>query len=181
MKKKRKKKRKKIERSRKEDFLPVIVGIATYRDEEQARDAVQLLKVSGIRASLDTTAFGKLRPKIYTRDGFSLWVLENDAERARRILELALKFARPREKFQLPPEEGTVEFVDMMVHDCRQYLLIAEGKIKDISEEGELELDDPTNDLFKIAIRLKRLKDQCMRQAGGRPLDWQHGGGLGPA
>ena len=85
---------------------------------------------------------------------------------------------KKRSKLQLPPKEGTPEFLDMLIHDCRQYLMIAEGKIKSIAEEGELELDEPTNDLFKIAIRLKRLKDQCMRQARRRPLDWQHNGRL---
>ena len=74
---------------------------------------------------------------------------------------------------QLPPEEGTLGFLDMLIHDCRQYLMIAIGEIKDIDEEGELELEDPTEDIHKITIRLKRLKDQCMRQAGSRPLDWQ--------
>ena len=56
--------------------------------------------------------------------------------------------------------------------------MIATGEIKDIHEEGELELDDPTEDIGKITIRLKRLKAQCMRQAGRQGLDWQHGGGL---
>jgi hypothetical protein len=76
-------------------------------------------------------------------------------------------------KVQLPPVEGTPEYLDMLIHDCRQYLLIATGAIKDISEEGELELDEPTNDLFKLMIRLRRLKDQCMRQARRTPMDWQ--------
>ena len=74
---------------------------------------------------------------------------------------------------QLPPEEGTLGFLDMLIHDCRQYLMIATGELKGIDEEGELELDDPTEDIHKITIRLKRLKNQCMRQAGRRPLDWQ--------
>lgn len=156
-----------------------IGGIERYRDEGQARDAIQLLKAAGIRASLDSSALGKSCPKIHTANGFQLWVRGEDAARASEILDLARRFARLRKKFQLPPEEGTVEFLDMMVHDCRQYLMIATGKLKDISEEGELELDEPTNDLYKIAIRLKRLKEQCMRQAGGMPLDWEHGGGLG--
>lgn len=74
---------------------------------------------------------------------------------------------------KLPPEEGTLVFLDMLIHDCRQYLMIATGELKSIEEEGELELDDPTEDIQKITIRLKRLKDQCMRMAGRRPLDWQ--------
>ncbi|MBI3313625.1 MAG: hypothetical protein HYZ83_05280 [Candidatus Omnitrophica bacterium] len=74
---------------------------------------------------------------------------------------------------KLPPDEGTLGFLDMLIHDCRQYLMIATGEIKSIEEEGELELDDPTEDIRKITIRLKRLKDQCMRIAGKRPLDWQ--------
>ena len=61
----------------------------------------------------------------------------------------------------------------MLIHDCRQYLMIATGELKSIEEEGELELDDHTEDIGKIALRLKRLKDQCMRIAGKRPLDWQ--------
>lgn len=74
---------------------------------------------------------------------------------------------------KLPPEEGTMVFLDMLIHDCRQYLMIATGELKSIEEEGELELDDPTEDIHKITIRLKRLKNQCMRMAGKRPLDWQ--------
>jgi len=155
-----------------------IINITRYRDKAQAQDAIRLLKAAGIRAEMDNTAFGKEYGKIITKDRFPLWVRMEESERASEVLELAILFARPRKKFQLPPEEGTAEFLDMMVHDCRQYLLIATGEIKDISEEGELELDDPTQDLYKIGIRLKRLKSQCMRQAGLRPLDWQHGGGL---
>ncbi|OGX06593.1 MAG: hypothetical protein A3G87_09305 [Omnitrophica bacterium RIFCSPLOWO2_12_FULL_50_11] len=164
-------------RGSKKENLQAICGIAVYRDKTQAEDAVRLLQAAGVRAELDTKAFGQ--PETFSTRGTALWVWLRDRERTHEVLDFARRFARPRRKFQKPAEEGTVEFVDMMVHDCRQYLLIAEGKIKDIAEEGELELDDPTNDLFKIAIRLKRLKDQCMRQAGGRPLDWQHGGGLG--
>jgi len=165
----------------KKEKIPPIVNIVRYRDKGQLRDAIILLKAAGIQAETDTLAFGKAYGKTITKGAFSLWVRDGDHDRASEVLELACRFARPRKKFQLPPEEGTVEFVDMMVHDCRQYLLIATGELKNISEEGELDLDDPTNDLFKIAIRLKRLKEQCMRQAGLRPLDWQHGGGLGTA
>lgn len=164
---------------RKKPLSAALVDIARYRDPRQARDAVRLLQAAGIRAETDTSAFGKAYGKVITEDAVALWVRMEDRTRAHEVLELARCFTRPRKKFQLPPEEGTVEFVDMMVHDCRQYLLMAEGKIKDITEEGELELDEPTNDLYKIAIRLKRLKGQCMRQAGLRPFDWQHGGGLG--
>ena len=74
---------------------------------------------------------------------------------------------------KLPPDEGTLCFLDMLIHDCRQYLMIATGELKSIEEEGELALDDPTEDIEKITIRLKRLKDQCMRIAGKRPLNWQ--------
>ena len=162
----------------KKEKIPPIVNIIRYRDKEQVQDAIRLLKAAGIRAELDNSAFGKSYGKIIVDGAFPLWVRVEDSGRAHEVLELARRFTRPRKKFQLPPEEGTVEFVDMMVHDCRQYLMIAAGELKDISEEGELELDGPTNDLFKIAVRLKRLKDQCMRQAGRRPLDWQHGGGL---
>ena len=73
-----------------------------------------------------------------------------------------------------PPEEKSLGFLDMLIHDCRQYLMIATGELKSLEEEGELALDDPTEDIEKMTIRLKRLKDQCMRIAGRRSLDWQH-------
>lgn len=60
----------------------------------------------------------------------------------------------------------------MLIHDCRQYLMIATGELKNNTEEGILDLDEPTNDIAKITIRLKRLKSQCMRFAGWKDLDW---------
>ena len=73
----------------------------------------------------------------------------------------------------LPPAEGTLAFLDMLFHDSRQYLMIAAGELESIKEEGTLELDGPATDIEKITIRLKRLKDQCARQARRPPLDWQ--------
>lgn len=81
-------------------------------------------------------------------------------------------------KRKLPVAETKLYYLDMAIHDCRQYLMMAAGEIKSIEEEGELALDEPTQDITKITIRLKRLKDQCMRLAGKPPLDWIKGGGL---
>lgn len=171
-------------KSLKKDFriTVTICDIKHYPDKEQADLAAKLLRFAGIQASTEPADIG--RPDIsYRGDDFPLFIAgkREDFSRARHILELST-FLESRTRLgpvHLPPEEGSMENLDMLIHDCRQYLLIAEGKIKDISEEGELELDDPTNDIYKITIRLKRLKSQCMRQAGKRPLDWEHGGGLG--
>lgn len=81
----------------------------------------------------------------------------------------------PEEKkygMKLPPDKGTLGFLDMEIHDCRQYLLIAEGVLKDITEEGPLLQDDPTEDINKICDRVIKLKSQCMRMAN-RPPTWQ--------
>ncbi len=64
---------------------------------------------------------------------------------------------------KLPPDENTLGFIDMEIHDCRQYLMIATGELSDITEEGPLAQDDPTEDIQKICERLKKLKSQCMQ------------------
>lgn len=99
--------------------------------------------------------------------------------RTHRLVQLPSKNEK-KYGMKLPPEEGTLVFLDMLIHDCRQYLMIATGELKSIEEEGVLELDEPTEDIKKITIRLKRLKDQCMKIAGRPRLDWEHHGGLGP-
>lgn len=154
-----------------------VLNLNRFTDKEQAEDAVALLNAAGIKAGTDARDFGS--GVYYAGKATAIYVWYEDGRKAREILERARLFARPRKSVQIPPEEGMPEFLDMLIHDCRQYLMIATGELKNIEEEGELDLDDPTNDLFKIGIRLKRLKDQCMQQAGYRPLDWEHGGGLG--
>lgn len=160
---------------------PEVGILRTYRAPAKAEAAVQLLGLCGLRAATDLKDLGRPGERIYSRKGTLLWVRDEDSERASEILELAARFAtQPGEPLELPPEDGTLENLDMLIHDCRQYLMIATGELKDITEEGVLDLDDPTNDILKITIRLKRLKGQCMRMAGRIPLDWEHGGGLGP-
>lgn len=66
-----------------------------------------------------------------------------------------------------------IEELDILIHDCRQYLMIAAGEIKSIEEEGILADEQPTESLAEITHRLKKLKDQCMRIAGLTPLNWQ--------
>ena len=66
---------------------------------------------------------------------------------------------------KLPPDKNTLGFIDMEIHDCRQYLMIATGELKDVIEEGVLIKDAPTDDIRKICKHLKKLKDQCMRMA----------------
>ena len=144
-----------------------------FTAKEQAQDAVRLLRATGIKASTKAADFGKEYAGFGIQGRTPLFVWGSDHDRAREILDQALLFSRPRKKVQIPPQEGTPEYLDMLIHDCRQYLMIATGELKSIEEEGTLDLDEPTNDLFKLMIRLRRLKDQCMRQAGRRPLDWQ--------
>ena len=156
-----------------------ILNIERFPQKEQAGLAVQLLRACGIEAATDNRYFHPGAGLIFSPGKTLLWIRMKDSRRADKILELARLFGRPWKKVALPTQEGTMEFLDELIHDCRQYLMIATGELKSISEEGELALDEPTNDISKISIRLKRLKDQCMRQAGGIPLDWEHGGGLG--
>lgn len=146
--------------------------IRKYQRRDQAEAAIRLLEACGIKAATEAKKLGN--PVLYGGKETPLYVLHKHSWQASDILELATILASKSSKtVQLPPEEGTLEMLDMLIHDCRQYLMIATGELKSIEEEGELELDDPTNDLEKITIRLKRLKDQCMRQARLRPLDWQ--------
>ena len=71
---------------------------------------------------------------------------------------------------KLPPDINTLGFIDMEIHDCRQYLLIAAGVIKDITEEGPLAEEEPTDDIKKICERLIKLKSQCMHIANRSDL-----------
>lgn len=156
-----------------------ITGIERYPGKKTAETAAELLKLCGIKAFI-TAADCKHSSGLWSEEPM-VWVPSKDDRRAIKILELSRKLERKIKKgpIKLPPDENTLGCLDMLIHDCRQYLMIATGELKDIDEEGELELDDPTEDIEKITIRLKRLKSQCMRQAGRRGLDWQHGGGLG--
>lgn len=66
------------------------------------------------------------------------------------------------------------EDLDMLIHDCRQYLALARGEIESIAEEPDiLAMDEPSSDPLIVLDRLRRLKDDCMRVAGERPLDWK--------
>lgn len=152
-----------------------------YRDPEEADLACRLLAAAGIKAATNTEDLG--RPGFhYAGKGVPLYIEHKDSGRADEVLELARKLwqsvTAKKKKPLLPPEEGTLVNLDMLIHDCRQYLMIATGELKSIEEEGVLALDEPTEDIRKITIRLKRLKSQCMRMAGKTGLDWEHGGGL---
>ncbi len=150
-----------------------ICQIKVFRRKAQAEAAVALLEVSGIKAAISPEDLGR-GDISYGGKGVPLFVYRKDSQKASGVLERAALFAAKALKtIQLPPEEGTLEFLDMLIHDCRQYLMIVIGELKSIEEEGELELDEPTNDIEKITIRLKRLKSQCARMTGRKPLDWQ--------
>ena len=156
--------------------MNTVLSIPMGTNYEAAKAAVELLKAAGIKASIDAQGVG--RPGLYSERA-TVWILYRDRLKADKVLLAARKYMRERKKkVTLPPEIGSLEYLDMLVHDCRQYLMIATGELKSIEEEGELELDDPTNDSEKIAIRLKRLKGQCMKMAGRIGLDWEHGGGM---
>lgn len=159
--------------------MKTISMIREYRTRHQAEAAARLLEACGIKAATSAAALG--RPDVsFAGKSTPVIVDLKDSRRASEIIERAVLFAAKSAKnVQLPPEEGTLELIDMLIHDCRQYLMIANGELKSIEEEGALALDDPTNDIEKITIRLKRLKDQCMGMTGRKPLDWQHEGGLG--
>lgn len=162
-------------------FHPIAINLFdTFPDKEQAGAVVRLLAACGIKVATDPAQLGR-KGFSYFGEGVALYCRSKDSKTIHRILEISrrLEVLRDKGPIKLPPDEGTLECLDMLIHDCRQYLMIATGEIKTIEEEGVLALEDPTNDIHKITIRLKRLKDQCMRQAGGTPLDWQHGGGMG--
>jgi len=156
-----------------------ILDLKRYPDKTQAETAAKLLNAAGIKASTRSADLGHAGFRSGGRKT-PLLIFYKDAERADLILALArdLEAQYVKGPPHLPPDEGTMEFLDMLIHDCRQYLLIATGKIKSIEEEGELALDEPTKDIRKVTIRLKRLKSQCMGMARKLPLDWEHGGGL---
>lgn len=159
-------------------LMNTVLQIPMGPNKEKARAAVELLRLCGIKASCDARGVG--RPDLFGPEGeAAVWVLKRDGLKADKVLYAAGKYLIAREKkVALPPEFGTLEYLDMLIHDCRQYLMIAAGELKDIDEEGELALDDPTNDIEKITIRLKRLKGQCMKVTGRPRLDWEHGGGM---
>ena len=135
-----------------------------------ARKAIAYLRKHGIRAATDSRELGGR--SFYTGQGVALWVVVEDGRRAGRILADWSRKRKDLRSLTVYPENGTLDMLEMLIHDCRQYLMIATGEIKDISEEGTLELDDPSGDIEIITLRLKKLKDQCMRMAGRRPLDW---------
>lgn len=153
----------------------------TVTNLREAKAVVRLFRSAGIKASTEISDLKKNSGLWYGGKKTPLYIDCKDADKADTILEAARDFAKALKKIKkitLPPEEGTLENLDMLIHDCRQYLMIAAGELKSIEEEGSLELDDPTNDIRKITIRLKRLKAQCMIMAGKKPLDWEHHGGL---
>lgn len=150
-----------------------ICNLERYKTLAGARRAIAYLKRHGIKAATEAREISKEHAgSFYGGQGVAIFV---SARESRKAGEILYEWARKRKDLRsltLCPEEGTLDFLEMLIHDCRQYLMIATGEIKDISEEGVLELDDPSGDIEIITLRLKRLKDQCMRMAGRRPLDW---------
>ncbi len=155
-----------------------VCNLERFKTLAGAKKASAFLRKHGIRAATDTRQLGKNVPQCFY-DGkgkaFALWVKAKDMRKAGKLLEGWSKKRGDMRSLTVYPEDGTLDLLDMLIHDCRQYLMIATGELKDISEEGVLELDDPSGDIEIITLRLKRLKDQCMRMAGRRPLDWLRG------
>ena len=147
-----------------------VCNLERFKTLAGARKAVAYLRKHGIRAVTDARQLGS--PMMYLGEGVALWVKAKDIRKAGKILGGWVRERKGLRSLTLCPEEGTLDFLDMLIHDCRQYLMIATGEIKSISGEGTLALDDPSGDIEIITIRLKRLKDQCMRMAGRRPVNW---------
>lgn len=153
-----------------------VCNLERYKTAAGAQRAIAFLRKHGIRAATDTRKLGKNMPWcMYTGEAFAVWVKAKDSRRAGKILEGWSRKRGDMRSLTVYPEDATLDLLDMLIHDCRQYLMIATGEIKGISEEGVLELDAPSGDIEIITLRLKRLKDQCMRMAGRRPLDWLRG------
>lgn len=152
-----------------------------FRNQREAEAVVRLFQAAGMKAATNINDLRKSPGYFYGGKKTPVYVYAKDGSKAHSLLRAARDFAdtlKRIKKITLPPEDGTLEELDMLIHDCRQYLMIATGELKSIEEEGTLALDEPTNDIKKITIRLKRLKDQCMRMAGRIPLDWEQHGGL---
>lgn len=147
-----------------------ICNLERYKTATGARRAIAYLRKHGIRAVTDSRKLGGR--SFYTGQGVALWVLTKDSDKAGKLLQGWSRKRKDLQSLTVYPEDATLDLLDMLIHDCRQYLMIATGELKDISEEGTLELDDPSGDIEIITLRLKRLKDQCMRMAGRRPLNW---------
>ncbi len=155
-----------------------VCNLERYKTLAGARKAIALLRKHGIKAATEAGKISKAHAgTFYDGKGkaFALWVKEKDSRKAGKILGGWSRKRGDLRSLTVFPEDATLDLLDMLIHDCRQYLMIATGEIKDISEEGVLELDDPSGDIEIITLRLKRLKDQCMRIAGRRPLDWLRG------
>jgi hypothetical protein len=155
-----------------------VCNLERFKTVAGARKAVALLRKHGILAATDTRKLGKNIPQ-YFYDGkgkaFAVWVKAKDSRKAGKLLEGWSRKRGDMRSLTVYPEDATLDLLDMLIHDCRQYLMVATGEIKNISEEGVLELDEPSGDIEIVTLRLKRLKDQCMRMAGRRPLDWLRG------
>jgi len=61
------------------------------------------------------------------------------------------------------PVIRTGGYLDMLIHDCRQYLYVKAGVIDDSTQEGPMENERPTEDIFEITARLEKLKSMCMQ------------------
>ena len=170
--------------ARRPKMLSEIHGIPMRTDQEVTKAAVKLLRASGIKASTDPGDLGRpdvvSLPNPFSMEGeVTVWIPRQDSDKAHEVLRWAMRYGHRRQKrVTLPPEMGTLEYLDMLIHDSRQYLMIVTGEIKSIEEEGTLALEEPTNDIEKISIRLKRLKGQCMALTGRQGLDWERGGGM---
>lgn len=151
-----------------------VCNLERYKTAAGARRAIALLRKHGIRAATASRKLGGA-PILSDKKVFPIWVRAKDSRKASKILEGWPKQRGDMRSLTVYPEDATLDLLDMLIHDCRQYLMIATGELKDISEEGTLELDEPSGDIEIITLRLKRLKDQCMRMTGRRPLDWLRG------
>jgi len=153
-----------------------ICNLERFKTAAGAREAIAYLRKHGSKAATEAGKISKEHAgSFYAGPDVALYVKAKDSRKAGKILEGWSKKRGDMRSLTVYPEDATLDLLEMLIHDCRQYLMIATGEIKDISEEGVLELDEPSGDIEIITLRLKRLKDQCMRMAGRCPLDWLRG------
>ena len=72
--------------------------------------------------------------------------------------------------------------LDMVLHDCAQYLTKAEGDRRPAHlipvpwADPSSGTVSPTVNPYSLVARARMLKDICIRLAGGEPLGWQTNG-----
>lgn len=70
--------------------------------------------------------------------------------------------------------------LDMILHDCAQYLAKAEGDHRSVWQipppwaDPSGGTDSPTVNPYSLVARARMLKDMCIRLSGGKPLNWQN-------